>query len=128
MRTNGFHDFVLCPGHRGNNLMEYFLNSEGMNHDVKICLGQKSKIQNHDLHTEQGLQVTLADTGAQSNDEGYREDAQVHRRSPAACGDGVSDMDIARLVEFHKRAMKGSPPPGIVVALGGRPDTGPLAT
>jgi NDP-sugar pyrophosphorylase family protein len=54
----GFHDFVLCLGYRGNIIKEYFLNYEAMNNDFTICLGQKSQIQYHDLHTEQGFQVS----------------------------------------------------------------------
>ncbi len=38
---NGFHDFVLCLGYRGNMIKEYFLNYEAMNNDFTICLGQQ---------------------------------------------------------------------------------------
>src|ERR671928_2175413 len=63
---HGFREFVLCLGYRGNIIKDYFLNYEAMNNDFTICLGQKSKIDYHDLHTEQGFKVTLADTGSDS--------------------------------------------------------------
>src|SRR6266511_94627 len=65
----GFSDFVLCLGYRGNLIKEYFLNYEAMRNDFTICLGEKSKIQYHDLHTEQGFRVTLAETGPDSMTE-----------------------------------------------------------
>ncbi|MFM8725939.1 MAG: NTP transferase domain-containing protein, partial [Planctomycetaceae bacterium] len=59
----GFSDFVLCLGYRGNMIKEYFLQYEAMNNDFTIALGQPEQIAFHGSHHEQGLQVTLADTG-----------------------------------------------------------------
>ena len=36
------------------------------NEFLSICLGQKSQIRYHGLHTEQGFSVTLSDTGIDS--------------------------------------------------------------
>ena len=101
----GFNDFVLCLGYKGSVIKDYFLNYEAMNNDFTICLGQKSQIQYHDLHTEQGFRVTLADTGAESMTGGRI--ARIRKYVDGETflltyGDGVSDVDLQRLVEFHR--------------------------
>ena len=101
----GFSDFVLCLGYRGNVIKDYFLNYEAMNNDFSICLGEKSRIQYHGLHTEQGLTVTLADTGLESMTGGRIQKIRKYVDGSTfmlTYGDGVSDVDIRRLLEFHK--------------------------
>ncbi|HEY2015956.1 MAG TPA: glucose-1-phosphate cytidylyltransferase [Bryobacteraceae bacterium] len=101
----GFRDFVLCLGYRGNSIKEYFLNYEAMNNDFSICLGQTSHIQYHGHHTEQGFGVTLADTGLESMTGGRIRRIQKYITEDTfllTYGDGVSDVDVRALVEFHK--------------------------
>ncbi len=101
----GFSDFVLCLGYRGNVIKEYFLNYEAMNNDFSICLGEKSQIQYHGLHTEQGFSVTLADTGPESMTGGRIQKIRRYVDGDTfmlTYGDGVSDVDIRRVLEFHK--------------------------
>ncbi|GAC1549581.1 MAG: glucose-1-phosphate cytidylyltransferase [Herpetosiphon sp.] len=100
----GFRDFVLCLGYRGNMLKEYFLNYEAMNNDFTICLGTQNAIDYHGAHEEQDFYVTLANTGLE-NMTGSRV-KQVERYVDddtfmVTYGDGVSDVDIAKLVDFH---------------------------
>jgi len=102
---HGFRDFVLCLGYRGNMIKEYFLNYEAMNNDFTICLGRESRIEYNDNHQEQDFRITLADTGLESMTGGRLKRAQKY--IPDDCfmvtyGDGVSDVDIRKLVEFHK--------------------------
>jgi glucose-1-phosphate cytidylyltransferase len=101
----GFTDFVLCLGYRGNVIKDYFLNYEAMNNDFSICLGEKSKIHYHGLHTEQGFTVTLADTGLESMTGGRIQRIRKYVDGDTfmlTYGDGVSDVDIRRLLDFHK--------------------------
>ena len=102
---HGFRDFVLCLGYRGQTIKEYFLNYEAMNNDFSICLGQKSQICYHGSHDEQGYSVTLADTGIDSMTGGRIHRIQSYIEDDTfllTYGDGVSDVDIRGLVEFHK--------------------------
>ena len=102
---HGFRDFVLCLGYRGSMIKEYFLNYEAMNNDFSICLGQTSQIRYHARHAEQGFSVTLADTGAESMTGGRIRRIQKYIQEDAfllTYGDGVSDVDLHGLVEFHK--------------------------
>lgn len=102
---HGFREFILCLGYRGNVVKEYFLNYEAMNNDFSICLGQKSQICYHGNHTEQGFSVTLADTGLDSMTGGRIRRIEKYIDDDLfllTYGDGVADIDIHRLVEFHK--------------------------
>lgn len=101
----GFRSFVLCLGYRGNMIKEYFLNYEAMNSDFTICLGRQSHIHYNNQHTEQGFEVTLAETGNNSQTGGRIARIRKYIDDDTfmlTYGDGVSDVDIRRLVEFHK--------------------------
>jgi glucose-1-phosphate cytidylyltransferase len=102
----GHAHFVLCLGYKGNLIKEYFLNYEAMNSDITLSLGQLRAIAYHDQHKEQEFNVTLADTG-QSTLTGGRL-ARVKRHVGKAdtflltYGDGLSDVNIAELIAFHR--------------------------
>jgi len=101
---HGFREFVLCLGYRGNFIKEYFLKYEAMNNDFTIGLGSRQRITFHEAHGEQDYQVTLADTGL-----GTMTGGRVLRVHPyvngdtflVTYGDGVADIDIRALVDFH---------------------------
>ncbi|MCK5257204.1 MAG: NTP transferase domain-containing protein, partial [Deltaproteobacteria bacterium] len=101
----GFNDFVLCLGYKGDMIKEYFLNYEIMNSDFTIDLGSKRKnIQIHDSHAKDRWRVTLADTGLTS-----MTGARLKRIEPyietdnfmMTYGDGVANIDLNKLLEFH---------------------------
>lgn len=100
----GFNDFVLCLGYRGNMIKEYFLNYEAMNNDFTINLGEKTCISYHSAHEEQNYKVTLADTGDESL-TGFRvkliEKYIDEDTFMVTYGDGLSDINIRELVDFH---------------------------
>jgi glucose-1-phosphate cytidylyltransferase len=100
----GFCDFILCLGYRGATIKDYFLNYEAMNNDFSVCLGEKSLIRYHGRHSEQDFTVTLADTGLDCMTGGRIRKIEkyiVGERFLLTYGDGVSDVDISRLIEFH---------------------------
>jgi glucose-1-phosphate cytidylyltransferase len=102
---HGFRDFVLCLGYRGSMIKEYFLNYEAMNNDFTICLGRESRLEYNDNHEEQNFRITLADTGLETMTGGRLRRARKYLSDDCfmvTYGDGVSDVDIHRLVEFHK--------------------------
>jgi glucose-1-phosphate cytidylyltransferase len=101
----GFRDFVLCLGYRGSSIKEYFLNYEAMNNDFTICLGQQSHVHYDGSHQEQNFRVTLADTGLESMTGGRLARVRKYIDDDTfllTYGDGVSDINIADLVAFHK--------------------------
>jgi glucose-1-phosphate cytidylyltransferase len=101
----GMHEFILCLGYRGNMIKDYFLNYEAMNNDFKICLGRESHIQFMGAHQEQDFAVTLADTGLETMTGGRLQRIGRYLGNDETFlltyGDGLSDVDIRQLVEFH---------------------------
>jgi glucose-1-phosphate cytidylyltransferase len=101
---SGFREFVLCLGYRGHMIKEYFLNYEAMNNDFTICLGNESRIRYNGLHTEQGFEVTLADTGQNTMTGGRLQKVRKYvdtNNFMMSYGDGVADIDIKKLLAFH---------------------------
>jgi glucose-1-phosphate cytidylyltransferase len=102
---HGLRDFVLCLGYRGNMIKDYFLNYEAMNNDFTICLGRRHQVTHHGAHGEQDFVVTLAETGAEA-----LTGARVKRVEKyvdgdtflVTYGDGVADIDIGALIDFHR--------------------------
>ncbi len=96
---------MLCLGYRGNLIKEYFLNYEAMNSDFTICLGSKSQIAYHGDHGERGIAVTLAETGGESMTGGRSRRVAKYLENQESFmvtyGDGLGDVDLQRLAEFH---------------------------
>jgi glucose-1-phosphate cytidylyltransferase len=101
----GYKDFILALGYKGNVIRDYFLNYDYYNNDFTVELGQRNGIKVHGNHTESDWRVTLLETGLNSM-TGYRvklcskyiteEDFML------TYGDAVADIDLQRLVEFHR--------------------------
>jgi len=103
---HGVRDFVMCLGYRGNLIKEYFLSYEAMNSDFSITLGREQRFEFHDHHPEQDLRVTLADTGQSSMTGGRIRRIERYvaddERFIVTYGDGLADIDVRALLEFHK--------------------------
>jgi len=101
----GLRDFVLCLGYRGQMIKDYFLNYEAMNNDFTICLGRQNRITYHDEHKEQDFHVTLADTGLETLTGGRVKQVEKYIDGDTfmvTYGDGVADVDLRAVVEFHR--------------------------
>jgi len=100
----GFREFVLCLGYRGDMIREYFLNYEAMSNDFTIRLGQRHSIAYDDAHGEQDFRVTLADTGLETMTGGRIKKVEKYIDGDTfmvTYGDGVADIDIRALVQYH---------------------------
>lgn len=101
----GYKDFILCLGHLGWQIKEFFLNYESMTSDFSILLGKGSRIQYLNGHPEEGWEVTLAETGENTLTGGRLRRALKYIEDDlffATYGDGVGDVDINGLLAFHK--------------------------
>ncbi|MEK7590912.1 MAG: glucose-1-phosphate cytidylyltransferase [Patescibacteria group bacterium] len=102
---HGLHDFILCLGYKSQMIKEYFLNYEAMNSDFTIQLGSKHGLTYHGTHAEQNFQVTLAETGTDALTGARIKRIEHHlRKEPflVTYGDGVSNVDIGKLLAFHR--------------------------
>src|SRR4028119_1903109 len=61
--SQGFKDFVLCLGYKGEMIKDYFRNYLWMTSDVTLCLGRSPAVDFKDHHDEEDWSVTLAGTG-----------------------------------------------------------------
>ena len=98
-------DFVLCLGYRGNMIKEYFLNYEAMNNDFTISLEHSRQIEYYGSHEEHDFRVTLVDTGPDTMTGGRVKRVERYVDGDTfmvTYGDGLADIDIARLLEFHR--------------------------
>jgi len=101
----GFTDFVLCLGYRGSMIKQYFLNYESMVNDFSITVGKhEGQVQYHNAHEERSFTVTLVETGLETLTGG-----RLKRVEPfipdgtflMTYGDGLADINISKLVDFH---------------------------
>ena len=100
----GFNDFVLCLGYKGYVVKEYFANYVLHNADLTVDLA-KGAVEYHATNHEP-WRVTLVDTGADSMTGGRlkRVAQYLDPNEPffMSYGDGVADIDLQALLEFHK--------------------------
>lgn len=105
----GHRDFILPLGYRGNLIRRYFLDYEIMNRNLSFSLGQPAEPTFHDTNHESDWCITLVDTGLKAN-KGARI-KRVERyitTSPffVTYGDGVGDVDLDKLLAFHRQHNK----------------------
>jgi glucose-1-phosphate cytidylyltransferase len=102
----GFREFVLCLGYRGDMIKDYYLNYDTMSNDCTVHLGQQHKITFENSHYEQDYNVTLADTGLDTMTGGRVKRVEKYIDDDnfmLTYGDGVCDVDINALLDFHYR-------------------------
>jgi len=103
--TQGHRDFVLALGYKGDMIKDYFLNYEAMNNDITIELGRTDRLQLHSCHEECGWKVTLADTGEKALKGARLKKVEKYVKGDTfimTYGDGVANVDVAKLLAFHK--------------------------
>lgn len=101
----GLNDFIICCGYKGYVIKEYFSNYSLHNSDVTFDLINK-KI---DIHSDKSepWKISLIDTGVDSMTGGrIRRLKSYLKNEEAFCltyGDGLSNVNIKSLVDFHKK-------------------------
>jgi len=101
--TYGYNDFVILLGYKGYVIKEFFANYFLHQSDLTIDI-KNNKIEIHDNYSE-NWKITLVDTGAETLTGGrIKRAGKFVDNEPflLTYGDGVSDVDIQKLVEFHK--------------------------
>jgi len=99
----GINDFVLCLGYKGYVIKEYFANYALHMSDVTFDI-KEGKIEVHAKYAEP-WRVTLVDTGAETMTGGRVKRVASYLNGEDFCmtyGDGVSDVDIRKLLSFHE--------------------------
>lgn len=106
--TYGINDFIICCGYKGYLIKEYFINYYTHQSDVTINL-KNNKISVNKNNSEP-WSVTLVDTGNDSKTGGRLKRVKNYLKDEEAfCftyGDGLSNVNILDLIEFHKQQNK----------------------
>jgi glucose-1-phosphate cytidylyltransferase len=100
----GIHDFVICLGYRGYVIKEYFANYFLHMSDITFDM-VNNKMEVHQNNAEP-WRVTLVDTGEDTMTGGRLKAAAAYIGDEDFCftyGDGVSDLDIGKLIAFHRK-------------------------
>lgn len=105
--VHGINDFVICCGYKGYLIKEYFANYFLHNSDVTFDMQTNQKIIHHQY--AEPWRVTLVDTGEETMTGGRLKRVRHHLGDEDFCftyGDGLSDVNISQLVEFHRAHRK----------------------
>lgn len=100
----GFNDFIICLGYKGYVIKEYFMNYFMHNSDVTIDLGN-NQLEVHGSNSE-SFKVTLVETGANTKTAGRLQRVKKYIGNEdfmLTYGDGVSDVNLHELHNFHKQ-------------------------
>ncbi len=103
--TYGLNDFIVCLGYKGYVIKEYFANYFLHMSDVTFDLS------NNSMHVHQNnaepWRVTLVETGENTQTGGRLRRVREYLDEEDFCftyGDGVSDVDVRALIEFHRNS------------------------
>lgn len=103
---HGVREFVLCLGYKGWVVKEFFLNYQAMTADLAVTLGRHGAIEFFGHHDEADWKVTLAETGEDTMTGGrvasIRRYVEGDELFLLTYGDGVSDVDVAKTIAFHR--------------------------
>ena len=111
MKTYASYDineFVIALGYKGYVIKDYFLHYDYQNKDFTVDLSNDS-VEFHSNHDELNWKVTLVDTGLNTLKGGRLKRVEQYlddETNLLTYGDGVADININELIEFHKKAGK----------------------
>lgn len=101
--TYGYNEFIILCGYKGYMIKEFFANYYRHRSDLTIDLENNTTCY-HKNHAEP-WKVTLIDTGLETLTGGRIKRVQEYVGNEPfmlTYGDGIADIDISKLVEFHK--------------------------
>ena len=103
----GFNEFIICLGYKGYVIKEYFMHYFLHNSDITIDIASNS-LQVHDTSSE-AFKVTLVETGLETKTAGRLKLVEKYIGNEdfmLTYGDGVCDVNLHELVQFHQKHNK----------------------
>ena len=100
----GFNEFIICAGYKQQVIKEWFRNYFLYTSDITFDLTEEYKMVVHDKHTEP-WKVTVVDTGLNTKTGGRVKRVKKYIGDETfmlTYGDGVCDVDISKLIDFHR--------------------------
>lgn len=103
--TYGFKDFIICLGYKGYKIKDYFLNYYLYKSDVTVDFSSGNQHVVHH-HNAEPWKITLAETGLDTMTGGRVKKIEKYVGDETfmlTYGDGVANIDIPQLLQFHKQ-------------------------
>jgi glucose-1-phosphate cytidylyltransferase len=100
----GYNEFIICAGYKQDNIKDWFANYFLHTSDVTFDFTKGNEVIIHNEHAEQ-WKVTVIDTGLNTMTGGRIKRVQSYIGDEPflmTYGDGVCDVDISKLVEYHE--------------------------
>jgi glucose-1-phosphate cytidylyltransferase len=100
---HGVNEFVVCLGYKGYMIKEYFSNYFLHMSDVTFSIRDNTMETHH--QAAEPWKITLVDTGENTMTGGRLKRVAPYIGNETFCltyGDGVSDIDISKLIAYHK--------------------------
>lgn len=101
--AHGIHDFIICLGYKGYLIKEYFANY--FLHTSNVTFDMRDNSMQVHRNSAEPWKVTLIDTGDSTMTGGRLKRIAPYLNGEDFCftyGDGVADIDIKKLIEFHR--------------------------
>lgn len=99
----GFNDFIICAGYKQHYIKEWFADYFLHTSDITFDFTENNRMIVHNKHTEP-WKITIVDTGLNTMTGGRIKRIKDYIDGEPflmTYGDGVCDVDIHKLVEFH---------------------------
>ena len=107
-QAQGFNNFILCLGYKGDLIKKYFLEYRYMLNDFTLNSASHEITVHDNLHL-QGCQITLADTGKSTLTGGRIKQIEKYVHNDdfmVTYGDGVANVNLRELWQLHKKKNK----------------------
>ena len=104
----GFNEFIICLGYKGHMIKEFFADYYLHMSDVTFDFTAENKMEIHQ-NVAEPWKVTLVDTGLNTQTGGRIARVKKYienERFMLTYGDGVSDINLQKLLEFHEKNKK----------------------
>ena len=101
----GFNRFILALGYKGSQIKEYFYNYRITNADFSLSLDPRSDPKYFNHSDEIDWEIVFVDTGIETLKGGRIKRVEKYIESDLfhlTYGDGVSDVDLSKVVKFHE--------------------------
>ena len=104
----GYNDFIIALGYKSEKIKDYFSNYLNNTSDLKIDLS-KSEMKKFNTKTKENWKITLIDTGLNTMTGGRIKKIENFIKDEnfmLTYGDGLANVNINKLVNFHKKHKK----------------------
>ena len=102
--SRGFNEFIICAGYKQHVIKEWFADYYLYNSDITFDFSKNGEMQIHN-NVAEPWKVTIVDTGLDTMTGGRIKRVQPYIGNETfmlTYGDGVSDVDMNKILEFHR--------------------------